>query len=209
MKLSSLSLVVLLAAAPALYAQTAGGGTTTTAQDRELDQRIAKRLADDPTLKTDAIKVSVEGGVVTLSGMVATEADKERAGKLAHVSGVTRVDNKLTTHDGTKSKVKGTAGKVGEKSKDVGEKVVDKSKAGASKTGEVVTDGWISTRIKTNFMGEESLRESDIKVDSDDHVVTLTGTVVSPAAHAKALQIAKDVEGVKRVVDKLTVVAKK
>jgi osmotically-inducible protein OsmY len=229
MKLSVIGIAVMLAAAP-IAAQPAAGGTTITGQDRELDSRIAKRIADDPTLKKDAIKVTVEGGVVTLSGMVSTEADKMKAERLATIPGVTRVDNKLTTHEGTKAKVKGTAGKVTDKSKDAGEKVVDKSKdvggkvvdkskdvggkvvdktkEGASKTGEVVTDGWISTRIKTKFMGEEALRASDIKVDTNDHVVTLSGTVVSAAAHAKAVEMAKGVEGVSRIIDKLVVTPK-
>ena len=210
MKLSiAIAAAALLAVATPGLAQTpAGGGTTVTAQDKEIDSMIATRIANDPTLKTDAIKVTVEGGIVTLSGMVATNADKAKAERLAHVSGVTRVDNKLTTREHTKDKVKGTAGKVGDKSKDVGGKVVDKTKEGASKTGEVATDGWISTRIKTKFMGEESLRQSDIKVDTDNHVVTLSGTVPSAAARAKAVADAKEVEGVHRVVDKLKVMPK-
>jgi len=209
MKLSIFAVAVVLACGTPALAQTATGGTTITAQDRELDSLIATRIANDPTLKTDAIKVTVNGGVVTLSGVVATNADKAKAEELAHVPGVTKVENNLKTRESAKSKVKGTAGKVGDKSKDAGGKVVEKSKEGASKTGEVVTDGWISTRIKTKFMGDEGLRASDIKVDTDDHVVTLSGTVVSAAAHAKALEMAKEVEGVDRVVDKLRVLPKK
>jgi hyperosmotically inducible protein len=210
MKLSiAMAAAALLAVATPVLAQTpAAGGTTVTAQDKEIDSLIATRIANDPTLKTDAIKVTVEGGIVTLSGLVATEADKAKAERLAHVSGVTRVDNKLTTREHTKDKVKGTAGKVGDKSKDVGSKAVDKTKEGASKTGEAVTDGWISTRIKTKFMGEESLRQSDIKVDTDNHVVTLSGTVPTADARAKAVAAAKGVEGVNRVVDKLKVMPK-
>src|SRR5689334_1677897 len=214
MKLSILAAVASAALATSLSpvpaaAQTASRSATVTAQDRDLDTVIAKRIADDPTLKTDAIKVSVEGGVVTLSGMVATNADRAKAERLAHVPGVTRVENNLTTRGEAKGKVTGTAGKVGAKSKDVGGKVADKTKEGASKTGEVATDGWISTRIKTKFMGEQALRESDIKVDTDNHVVTLSGTVVSAAARTKAVAMAKDVEGVHQVVDKLTVAPQK
>lgn len=78
----------------------------------------------------------------------------------------------------------------------------------ATKTGEVITDGWISSRIKTKFMGEEALRASAITVDSADHVVTLSGAVPNAAAHAKALTMAKEVEGVNRVIDNLKVAAK-
>src|SRR5262249_10245289 len=157
--------------------------------------------------------VKVDAGVVTLSGTVATEAERTRAGELANVPGVTRVDNKIIADLDAATRPKGTAGKAtdatkkgAEKTKEVGEKAVDKTKEGLSKTGEVITDGWITTRIKSKYMGDEMLRASDIKVDTNDHVVTLTGSVVSPAAHAKAIGMAKDVEGVKRVVDRMKIV---
>jgi osmotically-inducible protein OsmY len=57
-------------------------------------------------------------------------------------------------------------------------------------------------------MGDEALRASDIKVDSKDHVVTLSGAVPTAAARAKAVANAKEVEGVSRVVDNLKVAAK-
>jgi hyperosmotically inducible protein len=228
MKLSVIVLAGLLGSVSTLATaqQPAAGGTTITGQDRALDSRIEKRLANDASLKKYDIKVSVEGGVATLTGTVATEADRTRAAELAKVAGVTRVDNKLVADLDAATKAKGTAGKIGdetkkgaEKTKDAGGKVVDKTKdtggavadktkEGASKTGEAITDGWISTRIKTKFMGDEALRASDIKVDTNDHVVTLTGTVVSPAAHAKAIEMAKEVEGVKRVVDRMKIVPK-
>jgi hyperosmotically inducible protein len=196
MKLSILPIAVLLLAGPinTAAAQATATTTTTTKSDEALNAQIATRIASDPTLETDAIKVTVENGVATLSGMVATDADKAKAGRLARVAGIKRVENKLVTREKTKNKATGTAGKV-----------VDKTKEGASKTGEVITDGWITTRIKTKFMGEKLLRESDIKVDTDNHVVTLSGTAATPAARAKAVAIAKDVEGVKQVVDKLMV----
>src|SRR5262249_22202245 len=149
------------------------------------------------------IKVDVVKGVATLTGTVATEAERTQAATLAKVPGVTQVDNKIVADldAATRSRAKGTTGKVIDKTKDTGEKVVDKTKEGVSKTGEVITDGWITSRIKTKFMGDEGLRASSIDVSTDKHVVTLSGTVVSAAAHHKALADAKEVEGVKRVVD--------
>jgi hyperosmotically inducible protein len=218
MKLSVIGLMAIVAAGPAastVLGQTSPATTTAQPGDKALSDQIAHRIADDPTLKADAVKVTVEAGVVTLSGMVANAADRERAGRLANVSGITRVENKLTTREGVKDKAKGTAGTVSDKTKEGAEKTKEgakkageKTKSGVSKTGEAITDGWITTRIKTKFMGDEALRASDIDVDTNDHVVTLKGTVVSAAAHAKALADAKEVEGVNRVVDRLKVVPK-
>jgi hyperosmotically inducible protein len=98
---------------------------------------------------------------------------------------------------------------VVDKSKDVGGKVVDKTKEGVSKTGEVMTDGWITGRVKTRFAGEDVLKGSDINVDTNDHVVTLKGTVPTAEARTRAVAVAKDTEGVKNVIDRLTIGPKK
>ena len=100
---------------------------------------------------------------------------------------------------------KDAAVKTGEVTKDAAVKTGEVSKDAASKTGEVVTDGWITSRVKTKFMADDTLRASAINVDTDNHVVTLTGAVPNAAARASALAMAKDVEGVRRVVDKLKV----
>jgi hyperosmotically inducible protein len=96
-----------------------------------------------------------------------------------------------------------------EKTKDGAEKAVDKTKEGLSKTGEVITDSWITTRVHSKFVGEDLLKDSDINVDTKDHVVTLKGTVMSAAGRARAVSEAKEVEGVRRVVDQLTIGPKK
>lgn len=103
-----------------------------------------------------------------------------------------------------------TAVKEGaEKTKDAvvkGAKVVaDKTEDGLSKTGEVMTDGWITTRINQRFVGEKLLKDSDINVDTSKHVVTLKGTVTGREGRARAATVARRTEGVHRVINQLTV----
>jgi osmotically-inducible protein OsmY len=81
----------------------------------------------------------------------------------------------------------------------------DKTKDGVRKAGEVMTDEWITTRVHERFVGEDLLKESNISVDSRNHVVTLKGTVMGRAGRLKAAEIAKDTEGVHRVVNQLTI----
>jgi osmotically-inducible protein OsmY len=59
--------------------------------------------------------------------------------------------------------------------------------------------------VHSRFVGEDLLKDSDINVDTDNHVVTLKGRVMSAAGRAKAVEIAKNTEGVHRVVDRLTI----
>src|SRR5262245_34680061 len=118
---------------------------TTAAADKTLDSRIEQRLHNDATLKKYAIDVKVDAGVATLTGTVATEADRTKAGTLAMVNGISRVDNRLIVDlnapIGTAGKVKEKSKEGAEKTKNGAEKVVDKTKDGAKTVGEKTKDG--------------------------------------------------------------------
>jgi hyperosmotically inducible protein len=217
MKLSIIATLALLATGPVAVAAMGQSATATQAKptDEQLSQEIATKIANDQTLAADAVKVTVKNGVATLSGMVGKDADKAKAAELARVPGVTRVVNNLRSREKATDTVQGTAGTVADKTKagaektaDVSKKAAGKTKDAVSKTGEVITDGWITSRIKTKFMADEALRASAIDVDTNDHVVTLNGFVPTEAARAKALALAKEVEGVNKVVDNLKITSK-
>jgi hyperosmotically inducible protein len=215
----ALGSVFLVAALVAIPVSTDAATPQTPAvqqTDKTIDERVEARINADAQLKKHSIVVTTDDGVVTLTGVVTTQAESDKAARLANVTGVSRVNNNLVV---TKE-VKGTAGKVVEKTKDgaekVGEKTVDgakkvgeKTKEGLSKTGEVITDAWITSRVSSKFVGEDLLKDSNINVDTNNHVVTLRGTVMSQAAKARAVAEAKEVEGVRSVVDQLTVGPKK
>jgi osmotically-inducible protein OsmY len=198
--------------------------TMAATSDKTLDSRIEGRIHSDATLKRYNIDVSVEGGVATLTGTVATEADRAKATNLAQITGISRVDNKIivdlnaptgtagTLKEKTKEgaeKTKEGAKTVGEKTKDGAKVVGEKTKDGAVKVGDEVTDAYLISKLHTDFVNEDSLKGSDINVDSDNQVVTLKGTVMSEAGRARALAIAKGTKGVKRVIDQLTIGPKK
>jgi len=214
--LGSVLLVAALVALPVSSHAAAPQTPAVQPTDKTIDDRVEARINADAQLKKHSIVVTTDDGVVTLTGVVTTQAESAKAARLANVTGVKRVNNNLVV---TKE-VKGTAGKavektkdgavkVGEKTKDGAVKVGEKTKEGLSKTGEVITDAWITSRVHSKFVGEDLLKDSDINVDTNDHVVTLRGTVMSPAAKARAVAEAKEVEGVHRVVDQLTVGPKK
>jgi len=216
--ISSIAVALFLAGpmgAPAAFAKDA---KTAPPSDKTLDSRIEYRIHHDASLKKYKIDVAVDKGVATLSGTVPTDAAREKAARLANVTGVSRVDNQIVvdknaapahTTTGTAGKVEHKTKEAGEKTKDAAGKVAEKTKEGVSKTGEVITDGWITTRVKSKFLDEGVLKGSDIHVETNDHVVTLTGTVPTAAGRARAVEQAKEVEGVHRVVDKMTIGPKK
>src|SRR5688500_3660404 len=68
-----------------------------------------------------------------------------------------------------------------------------------------VKDGWITMKIHSMFVPEDTLEGSNVDVDTVGGVVTLSGTVTSEAGRARAVAIAKSTNGAKSVVDKLRV----
>lgn len=69
----------------------------------------------------------------------------------------------------------------------------------AEKTGEVVSDSWITTKVKSQLVADELVKAREINVTTDNGVVTLAGLLDSSAEKTRAVQIANDTKGVKRV----------
>jgi len=147
-----------------------------------------QKAADETTITVDtpegagdrALDATREGAAAIAEGAKeAGEATAEGAGNVAQEAG---------------DKTKEIAGAVGSKTKEI-----------VTTTGEAITDGWITTKVSATFVDEALLKGSNINVDTQDHVVTLNGTVGSEAAKARAAEIARSTEGVTRVVNQLVV----
>jgi len=207
---------VVLVAGPARGA-SAGQQTATSAaasvDDSTLKSRVAANIKKNTTLAARDVDVDVKEGIVTLKGTVRTAAEKARAARLATIKGVTEVRNELVVDaTGAKSRIdttidatKQAGGKAVTATKEAAQKAGEKTKEAISTTGEAITDGWITTKVKTKFYDETMLKDSDINVDTNNHVVTLKGTVASSAAKARAAAIARGTEGVTRVIDQLVI----
>src|SRR5919108_1533623 len=68
-----------------------------------------------------------------------------------------------------------------------------------------IKDGWLVMKVHSEFVNENVLDGSNIDVDVKNGVVTLQGTVPSAAARTRALELARKNDGVKGVVDQLTI----
>ena len=95
--------------------------------------------------------------------------------------------------------------KAAEKTGEGVSKAADKTGGALAKTGDVIDDTWITTKVKSQYVGEDVLKGSDIDVDTKNNVVTLSGTVPTEVSRAAALRMARETKGVKRVVDNLRI----
>lgn len=67
------------------------------------------------------------------------------------------------------------------------------------------TDAGITTAVKAKLAADDMVKAYEIDVDTQDHVVTLTGEVETSAARDQAMRLARDTDGVREVVDRLQV----
>jgi len=60
-------------------------------------------------------------------------------------------------------------------------------------------DTWITTKVKSEFAANKSVKATDVSVSTTEGVVTLTGTVATAKEKSHAEMIAKKIKGVKSV----------
>ena len=70
---------------------------------------------------------------------------------------------------------------------------------------EVTADARITSTINVKFIGDDLVSPFAVNVNTHKGVVTLQGTVDNPVAARHAYDIAYSVEGVSRVISKLTI----
>jgi len=131
-----------------------------------------------------ATNIETKSGTVTISGVAESAAAKDMAGNLANnTRGVVSVDNRLT--------VSGTMSTL-----------ADSTKLSANRAERDISDGWITTKVKSTFMYSKNVAGMDIAVSTNSGVVTLTGKVHSGAERSLAIELAQNVLGVKSVNSK-------
>ena len=183
-------------------AQKTGNAVT----DSWITMKVHSQFVPEDALEDSDIDVETKAGVVTLMGTVETAAGKTRAVAIAKATdGVKSVNDRLRIvpdDDDVKAAVPGAAGTAAR------EGAAETREAGR-KAGGTVSDGWLTSKIYSQFITEDALEDSDIDVDVDNGVVTLKGSVVSKAGATRAAQIAQQTDGVKSVKNNLKVQASK
>jgi hyperosmotically inducible periplasmic protein len=66
-------------------------------------------------------------------------------------------------------------------------------------TGEIIDDTAITTKVKTGLLGDPMVSAFAISVETSRGVVSLTGIVNSAGERTRAIQIAQETGGVRRV----------
>ena len=94
---------------------------------------------------------------------------------------------------------------VGQKIDRTADKMATATDNATAKAAAAIDDATITTKVKTAVLAEPGLKTLQIDVDTKNGVVTLAGTVDTPALKDRAQQVAQAVNGVKSVDNNLTV----
>lgn len=151
---------------------------STTMSDSYITTKIKAKFAADKIVNPFNITVETNSGIVALSGTVRSVTEASRAVELAQeTDGVKDVDaSNLTLQDASQ---------------------------------QPVTDSYITAKVKAMFMREKlfntNLPVTAIKVETQNGVVFLSGTVDRQAQAKRAEEVAKSVDGVSKVVSTIEV----
>ena len=157
--------------------------TACSKSDPGITTAVKAKLAADDTVKAYKIDVDTKNAVVTLTGSVDTADGKTRAVELARTTkGVTDVVDQLS---------------------------VAPPAVATSGAAEALTDPAITAAVKTSLLADPLSSGLKIDVDTDHAVVTLKGTVETPAEKTRAEEVTKNTSGVSSVVNNLKVEPKK
>ena len=126
------------------------------------------------------INVNADNGKVSLTGNAQTAEAKELAGRLAaNTDGVRAVNNQLSV-----SATDSTAAKA---------------QNAADDTAAVISDAWITSKVKSSFIYSRNLDGLNISVDTQKGMVSLSGSVLSNAEKQLAIETARNIRGVRGV----------
>ena len=80
-----------------------------------------------------------------------------------------------------------------------------KASDAASKLGDTMSEGALTAKIKSKMALDDHVKARAINVDTVGAVVTLSGIVASTDERDRAVNLARDTQGVSQVVDKLQI----
>ena len=188
-------------------------------KDSWITLKVHSQFVPENALEGSDIDVETKAGVVTLTGTVPSDAGRARAIAIAKATdGVVNVTDRLRIaapdadvasareagrRTGAETREAGREAK--EEAREAGRTARDAAKETTGTAGRAVTDGWIKSKIASQFVTEDTLDDGDIDIDVARGVVTLTGAVRNAAGRNRAEAIAKATDGVKSVNNKLKV----
>jgi hyperosmotically inducible protein len=148
----------------------------TELDDSVITSSVKAALIADPHIKSFDFKVETRKGEVLLSGFVDNQEQLDQAtAAVRGVAGVKGIQNNVA--------LKGAPTTVGGK----------------------LDDSVITTQVKAALLGDAAVKSSDISVATQKDEVQLSGFVNNQMQMDRAIEIARAIEGVRKVTNKMVI----
>jgi osmotically-inducible protein OsmY len=159
-------------------------------EDATLTATVKSKLLWNSVTEALNIDVDSEAGVVTLKGRATSPEGKDLAGSLAsNTDGVTSVNNLISIS--------------------AADSIASRTEPQTSNPAEQLSDAWITSKVKSSLIYSRNLDGLNIKVETKEGLVTLNGVVANFAEKELAVEITRNIRGVKGVnADALKVMAR-
>jgi len=92
-----------------------------------------------------------------------------------------------------------------DRAREAGADMGERAATAAIQAKTTLEDGALTAKIKSKMALDDTIQFTRIDVDTANRVVTLTGTVETDAQRQRALQLARETDGVQKVVDRIKV----
>lgn len=159
-------------------------------EDATLTATVKSKLLWSSVTGALNIDVDAQDGVITLKGRAQSPEAKEVAGNLAtNTDGVMSVNNLISIS--------------------AADSIASRVDPQVNNPIEDLSDAWITSKVKSSLIYSKNLDGINIKVDTKSGLVSLNGVVANFAEKELAVEIAKNIRGVKGVnADALKVMAR-
>ena len=91
------------------------------------------------------------------------------------------------------------------RAREVGTDVAQKTAVAAGEARRTLSEGSLTAKIKAKMALDDAVKALDLNVDTKGSVVTVSGIVTTEAERAKAIQLAKETDGVTQVIDRIQI----
>ena len=126
-------------------------------------------------------------------------------GAAAFFLGYRWAGNEVNDADTAVERPVGTAGDPidASEARETGAEIGEKVAIGANRARDAVAEAALTAKIKSKMALDDTIDAASIDVDTNGTVVTLSGDVPNETARARAVQLARETDGVTQVVDRL------
>lgn len=83
--------------------------------------------------------------------------------------------------------------------------VKNQLRVGKTSAVQIICDMVLSSKIKIELLKDENIRSTNIDVDVNNHIITLTGIVRSQNEQSRALYITRKIAGNRQIINNLSV----